>query len=174
MYFVLVIWKYFVLICWRCLVFQKKTRRETGFFSFWFLWRWLTYLSKWNFLIKTKANFPKKTILWKRLLISTCFCCGWMLLKMYHGSSFQPISESISIHLPECVYICCTCTYMHAQEQLLPSATYVNPSGDFHQRCAYMNESRIWLRICNQYIRLTEWFEMLGESCYINVSHYYL
>lgn len=151
--------------------FSEKNKRRDWLLSFWFLWR-LAYLSKWNFFIKTKPYFPDKTVLWKGLLIPTCFC--WMLLKMYHGSSFQPISESISVHLPECVYVCCTCIYMYARDQLLPSATYVNPSGGFHQRCACMNESRIWLRICNQYIRLTEWFEMLGESCYINVSHYYL
>lgn len=127
-----------------------------------------------NFWLKQSPNFPKKTVLWKYLLIPTCFCCCWMLLRLYHGSSFQPASEPISISLPKSVSIHCTCTHMYGQEWLLPSATYVNPSGDYHQRCVHMNESRIWLRICNQYMRLTEWFEMLGESCYINVSHYYL
>lgn len=172
-YFTLVIRKYLVLICWRYLVFQKKKNKTrdqllSDFFGDWFI------CPNEFFWFKTKPNFPKKTVLWKYLLIPTCFCCFWMLLRLYHSPSVQPASEPISLSLPKCVHIPCTCAHLYAQEPLLPSATYVNPSGDYHRLCAHMNESRSWLRICNQYIRLTEWFEMLGESCYINVSHYYL
>lgn len=111
-HFTLVICKYLVLICWIYLVFQKKNKNRDQLLSFWFLWR-LVYLPKWNFVIKTKPNFPKKTVLWKYLLIPTCFCCCWMLLRLYHGSSFQPASEPISISLSVCRYIALVHTCMH-------------------------------------------------------------
>lgn len=91
-------------------VFQKKKQeqRPTPFFL---ISLGLVYLPKWNFLIKTKPIFPKKTVLWKYLLIPTCFCCCWMLLRLYHGSSFQPASEPISLSV--CGHIALVHTCVH-------------------------------------------------------------
>lgn len=106
----------FVLTCWKLLFFQEKNSREADFFLSDVFADFFICQNDFFFVVKIKPNFPKKTLLWECLLIPTCFCCCWMLLKMYHSSSFQPTIVPISIHLPEHVYIGCTCTYMYAQD----------------------------------------------------------